>query len=929
MSGRSGSHNGLSRRSVLLGGLALPVLASGFAASPGRAGESAPALLLVITGIDPATSPALLTSVTEPFVRAGLAVVLSVNPFLANGTAMSPLDAISRSLRDALDKFPAQLELAVDVRDLPALSPYGQLRQASNSQAALTKAINAMGDCYVQPVVMASTLTTRTLVGSLEDLSGLRAAGIRTVIHLPQTANETVPASRGYWKTSSGLAKTFAGTLTSSPRSPAKIAAAIQFESRSPEPIVVTFSLSDLGSSRSADIASYATQLARHLASLWAAQTVYSILPYELYKLSMPGPARYVIVRVDDFRLSNATDSNHKLVVAELLSRGIPISQAVIPGGVVPLANDDLSKNYLRKLSENPIYDFATHGQAHLPNELLGQTDDFNREVIGYGITSLQDVSGREPLTYIPPNNVYDAATLRAYQQYGGKVFSSEHGNFNWFWGLDEFGILHASHTIGPEKSWGNDIAYHEPADIARFIGSRNDAVLMLHPQTMNSASKFRAVFDTLDLLSQERKTQLTNFRQYYDKVMPVIPALERVQTARYEVGVNDRLEGESSLPSHDELVKAAAVAWQYFDRWQKKYKGLAPATGWLEGNQIKGYPFATMWDVASMIMATISAQRLGFISQQRFEEAITSILRFVRTARYKRRSSFLPATEHPLKGTGGARGGFDSADTGRLLIALKVLDQVTNQEFRISKIVNSWDLGASIIEGRMHDLLGRKATSVHKSSYAQYAAQGYRLWGYPVLPIYTEANPLANMDATLRFIEELQEYGRIATEPITTEQIEVGSTDHGTLAADLLLAAQIARHKETGILTCASEGPADRAPWFTYQGYQLKPDGGSWEVDLPPDSESLGEKRKQSFRTISTKGCFLWLAARPGQYSRKLYDTARTVGLTNGIGFASGIYESSFKATDHTDVNTNGIILEAILYILSGSKPAIKLQPK
>jgi hypothetical protein len=927
MSGTEGPGKGLSRRSVLLGGLALPVLASGFAASPGRAAGSVPAVLVAITGIDPATSPALLTSVTAPFVKAGLAVVLSVNPFLANGTAMSPLDAISRSLRDVLDKFPAQLEVAVDVREMPAMSPYGQLRQASISQAALTKAINPVGDCYVQPIVMAATLTTRTLIGSLEDLSGLRAAGIRTVIHLPRSAEANGQASRGYWKTSSGLAKTFARALTSSPRSPAEIAAAIQSESQSPEPIVVTLSLAEFGSGSNADIASYATLLARHLASLQAARTIYSILPYELYKLSMPGPARYVIVRVDDFRLSNATDAIHKLVVAELLSRGIPISQAVIPGGVVPLAGDDRGKNYLRKLSENPNYDFATHGKAHLPNELLGQPDDFNKEVIGYGMTSLQDVFGRKPLTYIPPNNAHDAGTLRAYQQYGGKVFSSNHGSFDWFWGLDEFGILHASHTIGPEKSWSGDIAYYEPADIKRFIGSRNDAVLMLHPQTMSSASKFRAVFDTLDLLSQQPKTQLTNFRQYCDKVMPVIPALERVQTARYEVNITDRLEGEGSLPSHDELVKDAAVAWQYFDMWQKKYKGLAPATGWLEGRQIQGYPFATMWDVASMIMATITAQRLGFISQLRFEEAITRILRFVRNAKYKRRSLTLPATEHPLKGTGGARGGFDSADTGRLLIALKVLDQVTNQEFKISEIVNSWDLGASIIEGRMHDLLGRRATSVHKSSYAQYAAQGYRLWGYSVLPIYAEAHPLANMDATLRFMEELQQYGRIATEPITTEQIEVGSSDHGTLAADLLLAAQIARHKATGILTCASEGPADRAPWFTYQGYQLKPDGGSWEVDLPPDSKPLGEKRKQGLRTISTKGCFLWQATRPGRYSRILYDTARTIGLTNGYGFASGIFENTLKATVHADVNTNGIILESILYILSGSKPAITLQ--
>jgi hypothetical protein len=174
--------------------------------------------------------------------------------------------------------------------------------------------------------------------------------------------------------------------------------------------------------------------------------------------------------------------------------------------------------------------------------------------------------------------------------------------------------------------------------------------------------------------------------------------------------------------------------------------------------------------------------------------------------------------------------------------------------------------------------------------------------------------------------VEELQQRGRIATEPSTTEQIEVGSSDHGTLAADLLYAAQIDRYEATGILTCVSEGPADREPWFTYQGYQLGPDGGSWEVDHPSEANSFSQKQLKNLRTISTKGCFFWLAARPGRYSKTLYDTARTSGLTDGYGFASGIYENTLEATLHSDVNTNGIILESILYILSGSKPAITL---
>ena len=72
MSKTAGAGKGLSRRSVLLGGLALPVLANGFGASLGRAAGPAPALLVAITGIDPATSPEQLAKVTGPLIRPAL-----------------------------------------------------------------------------------------------------------------------------------------------------------------------------------------------------------------------------------------------------------------------------------------------------------------------------------------------------------------------------------------------------------------------------------------------------------------------------------------------------------------------------------------------------------------------------------------------------------------------------------------------------------------------------------------------------------------------------------------------------------------------------------------------------------------------------------------------------------------------------------------
>jgi hypothetical protein len=40
------------------------------------------------------------------------------------------------------------------------------------------------------------------------------------------------------------------------------------------------------------------------------------------------------------------------------------------------------------------------------------------------------------------------------------------------------------------------------------------------------------------------------------------------------------------------------------------------------------------------------------------------------------------------------------------------------------------------------------------------------------------------------------------------------------------------------------------------------------------------------------------------------------------GLGFSAGVSERTGKLIKVTDVNTNGIILESIAYILGGRKP-------
>ena len=111
--------------------------------------------------------------------------------------------------------------------------------------------------------------------------------------------------------------------------------------------------------------------------------------------------------------------------------------------------------------------------------------------------------------------------------------------------------------------------------------------------------------------------------------------------------------------------------------------------------------------------------------------------------------------------------------------------------------------------------------------------------------------------------------------------------------------------------------------PYFTYQGYQLTDEGGDFAVDtLKTSSPEKAAKLANSLRLVSAKGAYLWLASRPGDYSNMLVDLVRDKAMMPGMGFSSGISEKTGKQIAVTDVNTNGLILESVAYILGGRKP-------
>ncbi|WP_421915186.1 DUF3131 domain-containing protein [Mesorhizobium sp.] len=927
----------ITRRSVLLGGLTVPLLASaGKGVSWAAVNQKLPnPLIVTISGADIRTTPARLSAVTDAFLTRKVPITVTVAPIDADGKMLDYNSDLALWLRRVVRLNPDGIEFGAHADLIQSDVPYLQARQASEIQAAFSFLINEYQRYQSKAVLTALTLTTNSPLRASQDAASMRMAGFRSVIRLRAGVEDPValqPDSGGYWSTDTGLVNIFASPLSSTglqtsggrALGASALAANIAKLSAGGDPIIVDLPFAALAGMSDGDAASYAAEIAQTVLAASAGGGVRGILPQPLYKQSQD-VSRLIVVRVDDLRVDPDTDPSHMAFVRHLIAAGYPVTDAIIPAPLsFLLSTDKPAKAYLQAMSADKRFDIAAHGWNHTPSELLGNSPRKDLDLIRGGISEIYRSSGRIPSSYIPPNDAFDGNTLDALAATGTPVFSAEKGDLRWFNGLDGRGILHVSNTMKFEKAWTEDIPYFSKDEVLGYFGTDNDAVFCIHPDTANSPGKKAVILETLAELSAQRGTRLVNFDEYYRAVTPAMPDVERIQGARADVAVRDWRKPDQL---DDGMLKAdAELAWSYFDWGARNFNGIVPATSWMEFGKQAGYPFTTMWDVGTHVLATLSAQQLGIIDQREFETTISRILEFLGQTSFQYAGGNLPHTERALTDKGGEREGFDSADTGRLLIALKILDQHTAGAFPVFKLVSSWSFGPVLKDGEMHVVSENgKISSVHANSYAGYAGRGYSLWGQWIKPVFDAGDPDRSMDAAIAALAEIQRRGRIATEPHVTEEIELGGSPHGRLMADILYAAQMKRYRETGILTCVSESAMAGPPYFTYQGYQLTDDGGDFAVDTMKTSaaDETG-KQADSLRLVSAKGAYLWYAARPGDYSQKLVAFVRDRAKMPGMGFSSGVSERTGKLIQVTDVNTNGIILESIAYILGGRKPLL-----
>ncbi len=378
------------------------------------------------------------------------------------------------------------------------------------------------------------------------------------------------------------------------------------------------------------------------------------------------------------------------------------------------------------------------------------------------------------------------------------------------------------------------------------------------------------------------------------------------------------------------ELGRDAEVAWHFFNsEVNGMAKGLVSAAVWPEGKDYGRYAILTMWDLGSLILAYISARSIGLMNGDDFDERISNVLAFLKKSRFRWRKLTLPNYRTSAAGSGSVENGYDSTDIGRLLVALYVLEKVTNGAYDIKKLLSEWDIGGTIKNGKLYDIKSSKLIASESYSYIYYVARAHKLWGYDVETGYDTKFDADNAAARKAFLLHVARNGDIASEPSANEAVEIGPSAQSRTLADFLYLAQLERFKETGKLTCVSEAPIDHEPWFTYQAFN--PTGtGSWRWPVHSVTTSKRWETRafaEKYRMVNSKAAFLWFALRGDAYAEKLRARISTKARTARHGFLPGVYENSGKSPIIMDVNTNAMVLQSVAYILAGRKPLAELK--
>lgn len=381
--------------------------------------------------------------------------------------------------------------------------------------------------------------------------------------------------------------------------------------------------------------------------------------------------------------------------------------------------------------------------------------------------------------------------------------------------------------------------------------------------------------------------------------------------------------------------LRAAKVAWHYFETFTQETTGLA--------NSVGNYPSTTLWDTASYMAGLVAAYELCLIEKPEFDRRITLLLTTIKSLELFRKE--MPNKVYHTK-TGAkvdytnkpGEIGFSALDIGRFLVWMRIYkNRYPYLANTIDSVLLKWNFRNVIdSEGLMFGAFVDKETgeTVYaqegRLGYEEYAAKGFALWGFrPKLAHRAEPFLTASIfgvqvpyDGRDPRVFHSQNY--VVTESYLQDGLELGfdlphddsspewlhSDGWRAEFADRIYQVQENRWRRTGFLTARSEHNVKGPPYFTYD--TIFSDGYPWNTVTPrgdyvPDHSAVAAKAALG----------LW-ALWDTEYTDVLYEAIIELYDPEN-GMFEGLYERGQGRVAIFTANNNGIILTSLLHKVQG----------
>lgn len=457
-----------------------------------------------------------------------------------------------------------------------------------------------------------------------------------------------------------------------------------------------------------------------------------------------------------------------------------------------------------------------------------------------------------------------------------------------------------------------------EAAGLLAEGASMRDAVLVIAPADYATAPARRATLDALQGFRLDPGTRLVDVPTFFRTTTSPDPVFGLLRDARR----HRPDEGDPEALSAEELLADARQAWSYFERFSVAVTGLCVDTADVQEDGVWLHREMTMWDLGSLIAAVMAAHELGLIPERDFvtrSELLVRALPVTRVGELRLPCEVISSdTGAPLSED------FNACDTGRLLSVLRMLDAYPPTRGIAGRKIAGWDLSAVVKDGHVHSVVKGRLADRFRSHCAHYTARAFRARGIDAASPYEVPDMAPGPDRDMRLLLALAGLGPLGAEPLLLEALEMGLSEPANLLADVLFAAQSREHESSGRLVCLSEAPINREPWFTYQGLNVTSVENRWAVNAASaDARFNTPAFRHETMLVNSKAAYLWVAARPSAYATLLARHVRARARIDGMGFSPGVFAASGEGMKgYSDVNTNGIILEAVAYILRGRRP-------